>query len=509
MLAAKFDALLLSIYSFRSQPVTTCRLVAGIRGKLLHYGQAIPYLAMCAPSLSQLIHGSSSAPSLSEEADLHFNWDQTLQLNARAALACDLAMASLWIMHKHGCPLWPPVPSSLYGNFLSSSLPPTEPRSNLLVCTSDASYLGWAFLYRLTPSDPGAIIIGSFRTLSGLLDPLFLLAQLPSEDPAVQSVREALALLFGLQGLARLIPLSSHQILLRNDCKAALAAFRRGSFRSSALQDIALEYVQLMLSLPAMPALTLFAPGKILVHEGIDHESRAGAAALRCSESGPGLRDLVKKLATTLGWGPLTLDLFATASNTLTCRFFSQFPEPLAEYPDALNQPNWGSSTCPNCGQFSRELVFAFPPEHLLPLTLFKAYADRVRGFIVAPLAITQPFWPRLCAASVLPNHWIELPASPDFVHRLGLSPSPRHALFAVDFNHLQDNPSSFPSEPCCPLASAPRLRLPIESPPDTLDRHHMRLAILSLSSSLTNIPLKSPDLAGLASGSSFPELHV
>jgi hypothetical protein len=36
-----------------------------------------------------------------------------------------------------------------------------------------------------------------------------------------------------------------------------------------------------------------------------------------------------------------------------------------------------------------------------------------------------------------------------------------------------------------------------------------MRLAILSLSSSLTNIPLKSPDLAGLASGSSFPELHV
>ena len=70
-----------------------------------------------------------------------------------------------------------------------------------------------------------------------------LLAQLPSEESLriqiSKQIREALALLFqvGTQGMARLLPfkLSQHQILLQNHFKAALAAFRRGSFRSIAL----------------------------------------------------------------------------------------------------------------------------------------------------------------------------------------------------------------------------------------------------------------------------------
>ena len=78
-----------------------------------------------------------------------------------------------------------------------------------------------------------------------------LLAQLPSKDPDIQAIREALALLFGIQAMASLIPLSQHQLLLSNDCKAALAAFRRGSFRSIAIQDIAIQYLQLMLEIPS------------------------------------------------------------------------------------------------------------------------------------------------------------------------------------------------------------------------------------------------------------------
>ena len=482
MLTEKFDSVLLAIYSFRILAITTCRLTAEIRGKIMHYGQAVPFLAICAPSLSQLIHAPNPAPPLIDEASLSFDWDAKLQVTSRAALACDLAMASMWIMHKHGCPLWPLVPSSEYGAFLT--LRPTSSSKPIIIGSSDASYLGWAFQFQTSSDKLPVLIVGSFRTLSDLLQPLMLLAQLPSEDPEVQVVREALALLFGIQAMARLVPLSQHQILLRNDCKAALAAFRRGSFRSIALQDIAIQYLQLMLEIPAIPALLLFAPGKVLIEEGIDKHSRNTAAELRCSESGPALRALIHQLAINLSWGPLTLDLFATASNSLTPRFYSRFAEPLAEQPDALIQPDWGTSQCPQCGIVNRELIFAFPPESLLPPTLYKAFSDQIRGFIVAPLAITQPFWPRLCAASVLQKAWIELPSSLDFISRPGRSPPPRHALFAVDFSRLHSHSAgsaSTPSyDPHCTHASAPRLRLPVESPRDTLDRCNMRKAIIS-----------------------------
>ena len=37
--------------------VSTPRLIARVRGKALHYGCAIPFIAVAAPSLSQLMHG--------------------------------------------------------------------------------------------------------------------------------------------------------------------------------------------------------------------------------------------------------------------------------------------------------------------------------------------------------------------------------------------------------------------------------------------------------------------
>ena len=101
-------------------------------------------------------------------------------------------------------------------------------------------------------------------------------------------------------------------------------------------------------------------------------------------------------------------------------------------------QPDWGTSQCPQCDTVNCEFIFAFPPESLLP----SSYSGqiRVRGFIVAPLAITPPFWPKLSAASVLQKEWIELTSSPDFIGRPGRSPSPIHALFAVDFFRLHSH---------------------------------------------------------------------
>ena len=112
----------------------------------MHYGQAVPFLAICAPSLLQLIHAPNPAPSLIDEASLSFDWDAPLQVTSRAALACDLAMASMWIMHKHCCPLWPLVPSSEYGAFLA--LRPSSSSQPIIVGSSDASYLGWAFQFQ-------------------------------------------------------------------------------------------------------------------------------------------------------------------------------------------------------------------------------------------------------------------------------------------------------------------------------------------------------------------------
>ena len=202
MLTEKFDSVLLAIYSFQICNIATCHLAAEIRGKIMHYGQAVPFLAICAPSLSQLIH----APSLLDEASLSFDWDASasLQVTSRATLACDIAMTSMWIMHKHGCPLWSLVPSSEYGAFLA--LRPSSSCQPIIVGSSDASYLRWAFQFQTSPEKPPVLIVGSFRTLSELLQPLMLLAQLPSEDPDIQSIREALALLFGIQAMARLIP---------------------------------------------------------------------------------------------------------------------------------------------------------------------------------------------------------------------------------------------------------------------------------------------------------------
>ena len=48
----------------------------------MHYGQAVPFLAICAPSLLQLIHAPNPAPSLIDEASLSFDWDASLTVTS-------------------------------------------------------------------------------------------------------------------------------------------------------------------------------------------------------------------------------------------------------------------------------------------------------------------------------------------------------------------------------------------------------------------------------------------
>ena len=57
MLPDKMALLVAARQELAASEVSTPRLIARVRGKALHYGCAIPFIAVAAPSLSQLMHG--------------------------------------------------------------------------------------------------------------------------------------------------------------------------------------------------------------------------------------------------------------------------------------------------------------------------------------------------------------------------------------------------------------------------------------------------------------------
>jgi hypothetical protein len=200
----------------------------------------------------------------------------------------------------------------------------------------------------------------------------------------------------------------------------------------------------------AAPPLYLHVPGVVMKAEGVDDLSRSAARALQASESTVALRRIVSAEAERLG-ALISLDLFATADNTLVPRFF----EPLAEGTDALAQLDWGQSLCPHCGQFHRECAYAFPPRGLLAAFVAKARSDGLRGVIVVPFVLSDPAWPTLAAASCMTvagqrDPCVIVPNTPMYV-RDGddLGGAQRLAVMAVDFSQWSKRPFSAVAAPC------------------------------------------------------------
>ena len=250
------------------------------------------------------------------------------------------------------------------------------------------------------PSQPGRVFVGGYRQAmpvlgSGYIEP----AALP-DCPAAQVYRETLAGFLATRAASQLYRLVEHPVIIRSDCLGALSALRKGSFRSPALQDIAILHNTLLMDLGASPPAYLHIPGETMKAEGVDDLSRTTARARRDSESTAALRRIAAREAERLG-AALSVDLFATAENAVVPRFFAQFPEPLAEGVDAQAQPDWGRSRCPCCRQWHRECVFAFPPRSLLPAFVAKARADGLRGVVVVPFTPSESTWPALEAASL------------------------------------------------------------------------------------------------------------
>jgi hypothetical protein len=182
----------------------------------------------------------------------------------------------------------------------------------------------------------------------------------------------------------------------------------------------------------------------------------------------------------------LTVDAFASESNSLIPRFFARFAEPRAEAEDAFTVPSWACSTCPTCGALHRETLFAFPPPALINSFVAKARADCARAIVVTPLSVSAPFCNKLLRASVVPNgagyvRFRRQTVDVDSDVRGEL------ALFAVDFTRYSTRACLAQCLPSCGHEHAFRGRPPAGSPADTaerariheeLDRVGLRLAL-------------------------------
>jgi hypothetical protein len=123
-----------------------------------------------------------------------------------------------------GQPLWPVVPSSLYGAFLAG-----EARdARILVITFDASVDGWGAVVRSPPEEQGTEIVGGDRLAAPMLGRAFVnQAALPA-CPASQMYQETLAGFLATRAASQLHALADRTVLIRSDCTGAISAFWKG-----------------------------------------------------------------------------------------------------------------------------------------------------------------------------------------------------------------------------------------------------------------------------------------
>jgi hypothetical protein len=193
-----------------SVATSTPRRIARVRGKALHYGCAIPFVAVAAASLSQLMHGREAGsgpvavPTLEDEGETEFDWDQELPVSERARQALEFMRIAMEKYGSDGQPLWPVVPSSLYGAFLAGE----ERDSRTLVITFDASVHGWGAVLRTSPNESGIEVVGGFRQAVQALGAAFINPSALPDCPAAQVYRATLAGYLASEAASKLFPLS-------------------------------------------------------------------------------------------------------------------------------------------------------------------------------------------------------------------------------------------------------------------------------------------------------------
>ena len=132
MLPDKLASTIAAVEEVRVVTRTTPQLAARVRGKVLHYGVAVPFIAVAAASLSQLMHKREAGlgllediPQMRDEPVLQFDWEE---ISARARRALDFVARAL---RERGSAGQPTGPSSKFGRADIRLLMTSRSRSSL------------------------------------------------------------------------------------------------------------------------------------------------------------------------------------------------------------------------------------------------------------------------------------------------------------------------------------------------------------------------------------------
>ncbi len=442
----KLEKLRASLRELGESTSFTLRTLASVRGRALHYSICIMYLRPLVPLLA--------APLELDQDDL----DRMHPRRDSIAQACVLILDLVDRFSDTGAPMWPLVPSSLYGRFLRREL--TDERVTVVIW--DSSVSGWGSIIRWWGDFEGKLVVSTWG---------------PGEAEDAQVRREARGGVRALEAAAQLVDLHGSVVILRNDAVGALSTFRRCCGSSSALQEFATQLNLRCAALGCEP-LFLHAPGSDLVSEGVDSASRELADRLAGPACAQPLKDMVFALAARHRWR-ITVDAFASFGNRVVERYFSEYAEPASEAVDALAVTDWHSSRCPSCGSWHRETLHVFAPTTLLRRFMAKAAADGARAIVVVPLAITAFYWRGLLEAALPVNHQGELFVRLRNVANLLADPDRYKgsslALFAVDFERVMQSPRRIPLTPGCGQEHKFRGRPPLGHPRDVEDRRRIQ----------------------------------
>lgn len=397
-----------SLTDFGESEAFTLRSLASVRGRILHYSLCIMYIRPLVPLLS--------APADFDLQDL----DASHPMSVALQRACTLLLGLVDRFSAAGAPMWPSVPSSLYGRLLRGEL--TGVRVFAIVW--DSSKLGWGAVLRWQHNLQGELIVCTWD---------------PGEAEDAQVQREAKGGVRALAAALKIADLRNSVGIFRNDSVGSLSALRKGCSSSPALQECATTFNQLCADFCVEP-LFLHAPGSVLVEEGIDSASRDLASKIAGPACSPSLKRKVFSLAARHGWS-ITVDAFASFGNRVVDRYFSEYAEPESEAVDAFAVTDWHASLCPGCGLWHRETLHVFAPSTVMRRFMAKAAEDGARAIVVTPFSITSSFWRGLLEAAMPVNDRGDLYELLRNLEDLLIEPENYRgshlALLAVDFSRL------------------------------------------------------------------------
>ena len=109
MLPDQLASTIAAVEELRAATRTTQRLAARVRGKVLHYGVAVPCIAVAAASISQLMHKREAGlgplediPHIRDEHSLQFDWEESIGISARTRRALHFVALALRVRGSAG-----------------------------------------------------------------------------------------------------------------------------------------------------------------------------------------------------------------------------------------------------------------------------------------------------------------------------------------------------------------------------------------------------------------------